>query len=252
MLNETYAVRGLEVPLETWGSSAQTLVFLPGLGCRPGFYRRGLERLADRFRIVAPDLSFRSHRRLPGTPEAYLDVVSRIADDLAPDAVWVGHSFGALLALLHEGPAIALAPSVPTPASLGRMFTRAARQQARQYMGREGWFGVRYAARVMTDYVRAAVARPGMLFPTLEALRAPGSAFPPQAPCAVVFLCRSDDLYRDREYEAYFGRDGGRFDLRTVEDSHDWPITNPERMARAVPEAVARLTGVRATPSAEG
>ncbi len=227
--------------METWGSSQETLVFLLGLGIHPRHYRYGFERLAKRFRVVVPDLSFRTRLQLPSTPDEYLDLVTAIADELAPDAVWVGHSFGALLALMREGPAVALAPSVPAQVALPRMFGRAVRSQLREYFGFEGWFGVTYAAQVMVDYVGTAVTRPGTIFPSIASLNAPPEAFPPRAQNAVVYLCHRDEMYRAREYTAYLEARKEGVEVITLRDSHDWPITRPERLETRVGEACDRL-----------
>lgn len=230
------------MPVEIWGSSSQTLVFLPGLGAHPRYYRKGLERLALDLRIVVPDLSFRSHRRLPSNPLGYLEIVQEIARDLAPDAVWAGHSFGALLALMSDRPAIACAPSVPAQVSLPRMFSRALRLQLREVLGREGRNGCVYAPRIMLDYVSAALLRPGSLFPPVGSLRAEPASFQPRTPRAVVYISTHDELYRGTDYDSYFRPTVGvdvsdprqsdpKLEVITLEDCHDWPSLHPERFA---------------------
>jgi len=230
------------VPVEVWGSGGDTLVFLPGLGCHPVYYRRGFEVLAERFRIVVPDLSFRSHRELPETVHAYLQLVTRIASDLAPAATWCGHSFGALVALLSDRPAIACAPSVPVALPLSRMFGRAVWLQLREWVGLEGWLGVRYAGNIMVDYVGTSVVRPRAIFPAIADLRRPETAFPIATARAVVYLCARDELYRRSESRAYLdvSRHVG-IEIRGLDDGHDWPITRPERFVDRVSEAHARL-----------
>lgn len=233
---------GLEVPVETWGSSSETLVFLPGLGCRPLYYRPGLAGLAERFRVIVPDLSFRTHRTLPESPEDYLALVTSLADELAPDAVWAGHSFGALVALLREGPAIACAPSVPAPISTVRYFGRAVWLQAREYVGLEGWLGVRYAPQIMVDYVSTAALRPGTLFPSVASIRGDAGLWPPVCRSGVVYLCERDEMYRASEYDAYFdGSAAPGLEIERLDDAHDWPITRPERFVRRMTEAYDRL-----------
>ncbi len=159
---------------------------------------------------------------------------------MAPGAVWAGHSFGALLALRHEGPAVACAPSVPAEVGLPRMFSRAVWQQLREYVGLEGWIGVTFAPRIMVDYVGTAILRPRSIFPPIRALNAPATAFGIRSPEAVVFLCKKDELYRPADYRAYFGDGGSGIRLRSIADCHDWPVTNPrgfeERMTSALAE----------------
>lgn len=239
---QRYEARGFEVPVETWGSAADTLVFLPGLGCHPRYYRRGLERLSDRFRVVVPDLSFPTHARLPSEPEEYVALAGELVDGLAPGAVWSGHSFGALLALLRPGPAIACAPSIPAEVPLWRSFARAVWLQLREYAGVGGRWGPGYAGRIMTDYVSTAVARPHALFPALRALARPPAALPIRTGRAVVYLCARDELYRSSEYGRYFevcGHAGVRIEM--LEDGHDWPILRPERFAERLASAWERL-----------
>lgn len=237
-----YEARGFEVPVETWGSAADTLVFLPGLGCHPRYYRRGLERLSDRFRIVVPDLSFPTHSRLPADLDGYLALLETLVDDLAPGAVWSGHSFGALLALLRPGPAIACAPSIPVQIPLWRTVARAAWLQLREYTGFEGRLGPVYAGRIMADYVSTAVARPHALFPAVRSLKRPPAELPPRSGRAVVFLSARDELYRSSEYGRYFGAHGhGQMTIEEVEDGHDWPSLRPARFAERLTRAWERL-----------
>lgn len=240
---QRYEARGFEVPVETWGSAADTLVFLPGLGCHPRYYRPGLERLSDRFRIVVPDLSFPTHSRLPPGAAGYLALVEDLARDLAPGAVWSGHSFGALLALLRPGPAIACAPSIPAEIPLWRTVSRALRLQLREYAGLEGRRGPGYAGRIMLDYVSTAVGRPRSLFPAVRSLERAPAELPIRAGRAVVYLCARDEMYRPSEYERYFGLHGhGGVTIEELEDGHDWPILRPARFAERLACAWERVT----------
>jgi hypothetical protein len=239
---QLYEARGLEVPVELWGSAADTLVFLPGLGCHPRYYRRGLERLARRFRIVVPDLSFRTHSHLPSDPDEYLAVVDDVAGGLAPGAVWSGHSFGALLALLRPGPAIACAPSIPADIPLWRTVSRAAWLQLREYAGLEGRLGPAYAGRILTDYVSTAVVRPDALFPAVVSLKRPPAELPIRTGRAVVYLCARDEMYRASEYGRYLAACGHEgVTIETLGDGHDWPILRPARFAERVERAWERL-----------
>lgn len=241
---QRYEARGFEVPVETRGSAADTLVFLPGLGCHPRYYRPGLERLSDRFRTVVPDLSFSTHGRLPADPAGYLAVVEELGRDLAPGAVWSGHSFGALLALLRPGPAIACAPSVPAGIPLWRTVFRAARLQLREYIGLEGRRGPGYASRIMLDYLSTAVGRPRALFPAVRSLERPVDELPIRTGRAVVYLCARDEMYRSSEYDRYFeihGHEG--VTIERLGDGHDWPILKPARFAERMTRAWERVNG---------
>jgi len=217
-------------------------VFLPGLGVDPREYRGGFNLLADDFRIVVPNLSFRGARALPQSIEDYLAFVTGLAEDLAPDAIWAGHSFGALLALLGPAPAIACAPSVPAEVALPRMFARAIRLQLREYLGFAGRAAIAYAARTTIEYLSTAALRPRSLFSITGALNAAPRERSPRCPDAVVYLSKRDELYRPEEYDAYFGAAlSCRLQLIEVMDGHDWPITRPARVAERVHEAVSSL-----------
>ena len=236
---ETYEAEGFEVPVETWGSAGDTLVFLPGLGCAPGEYRRGLEVAARDFRIVVPDFSFRTRPRLPTSIGEYFRVVSSLSDQLAPDAPWAGHSFGGLLALMHPGAAIACAPSVPARIAFPRTLGRAVQLQLREYVGLEGSSAPLYALRAARDYVGRAVSRPRALFSITAELNDHPDRHPTRCDRAVVYLSRGDALYRRSEYDAYFrNRDRCRLLLCDVEEGHDWPITHGERLAERLREAI--------------
>ena len=233
--------RGLEVPVETWGSAGSTLVFLPGLGCPPGEYRQGIELAARRHRIVMLDLSFRTAHRLPRTVSDYYELVSGVTGAIAPGAPWCGHSFGALLALMRPGPAIAFAPSVPARIAFPRTVGRAARQQVREYLGFEGPAARRYAARILRDYALTAVRRPRSLFSITNDLRAEPSDYPFRSTNAVVYLSRNDDLYRQREYDEYFATAQRSPRVREVPEGHDWPITHPRLLGERIPRAMEIL-----------
>ena len=207
---ETYEARGLEVPVETWGSTGGTLVFLPGLGCPP-------ERVPTRHPSwprgrtgssrPGPLLSQRLGR-LPRTVHGLLR--SRLrglpARPSPPEAPWCGHSFGALLALMRPGPAIALRAHPcprgdrvrPNRGTRGRETT-----DEREYLGREGPAGPHGT-------------RPGSFRDYADRRRCEGPArssrsrttFGPspfgvsasvRPMRAVVYLSRRDELYRPIE-----------------------------------------------------
>jgi len=229
------------VPVETRGSAGETLVFLPGLGCAPDEYWRGLDALSSELRVLAPDLSFRGLPTLPRSIEGYLDLVSRIAEELAPGAPWSGHSFGALLAMLHPGRAIACAPSVPADVALPRTIGRAVWKQTLQCLGFDGRRAVGFGWRTARDYLATAAARPKSLFSITADLKRPPAALPPRSRRAVVYLCRRDELYLPGEYEAWFDGTPQGFEIREVEEGHDWPVTHPERFAERMLQSYRAL-----------
>jgi len=235
---ETYEAEGLEVPVETWGSTGETLVFLPGLGAPPREYRPGLEEISARYRVIVPDLSYRRRRPLPRSIDEYLKIVSAVCDPLAGGAPWAGHSFGGLLALLRPAPAIACAPSVPADIPLPATVWRAAKMQVREYLGLEGRAARTYAARILADYLLTTATRPRSLFPVTRSLRTDPRVWPVRSPRSIVFLCDKDDLYRDSEYDDYFVGDVPGLELRRVREGHDWPITHPRLLADRMHEAM--------------
>lgn len=244
-----YEAEGFEVRVETWGTAGDTLVFLPGLGCAPAEYRRGLELAARDYRLVVPDFSFRAGSPLPTSIDDYMRVVSSLCDRLAPGAPWAGHSFGGLLSLLQPGPAIACAPSVPARNALPRTFGRAVLLQLRHILGLEGRTTVPYAFRTSRDYVARAILRPRALFSITTALRDDPGDRPVRAQCAVVYLSRADALYPQREYDEYFGpraHDGLVF--REVAEGHDWPATHAARLAERIRTAMETLHGEGSGP----
>ncbi len=235
------------MPVETRGAAERTLVFLPGLGVHPRYYRRGLDRLARSLTVMVPDLSFRSHRRLPATVEDYLDAVSTLEPRVPADAVWSGHSFGGLLAMLRPGPAIACAPSIPSRTPFPTVVARAAWLQLREYTGREGPHGMAYAGRILLDYLRAAILRPRSLFPVVAALHRSPEGFPVVATPCRVFLCERDEMYSRREYAGWLDRQrGAGIEVEYVRDGHDWPITRPRRFEERMTRAFEELTDVTA------
>jgi pimeloyl-ACP methyl ester carboxylesterase len=242
---ETFSFDGLRVPVEIRGSASETLVFLPGLGAHPRYYRPGLERLACDFRVVMPDLSFRTHRSLPRDVSAYMALVEALAGEFAPDAPWCGHSFGGFLALLSPRPAIACAPSVPIRVPFVVIVGRAIRLQLKEYTGGEGRSAIKYAWRIMLDYVRAAVVTPRAIYPVVgDTTRGFDESFRPAAECAVVYLSRTDCLYRPGEYEEYLDRvRTGTVRVEHLKAGHDWPVTHPDLVPRLVGEAYAELRG---------
>jgi hypothetical protein len=241
---ETYEAEGFEVTVETRGTAGDTLVFLPGLGCAPIEYRRGLDLFARDNRVVVPDLSFRAASSLPTSIDQYLRVVSDVCARAAPGAPWAGHSFGGLLALLQPGPAIACAPSVPARTAFHRSLGRAVRLQLREYAGLEGRAGVPYAFRTMRDYVTRAVLGPKAIFSIMAALREDPGGRPVRAGSGVVYLCRKDEMYLQREYAAYFGeRTHQGLQFHEVAEGHDWPVTHAERLAERLRSAMAMLRG---------
>lgn len=240
--------------MEIWGSGPDALVFLPGLGVHPSYYRAGIERLAAWARVVLPDLSFRTHDLLFRSVGTYVTFAEALAERYAPDAPRAGHSFGGLVALMGSRPAIACAPSVPVRIRWPTVIGRALRLQLGEYAGGEGWPGVRFAARILWDYLIAAIRRPSMLFPTVsETLRGVTPRLRPACPRAHIILSREDSLYRDSEYRVYLELfERSRITVSTVDAGHDWPVTRPELLNLLVSKATACLRGGSGRPDGTG
>lgn len=240
---DIFRYAGLHVPVEIWGSGSRTLVFYPGLGVHPSYYRAGLRSLGRHVRLFLPDLSFRTHRTLFEELESYVDFAEAFATHYAPGAPRVGHSFGGLLALLGSAPAIALSPTVPIRAGWLRMVGRAVRLQLQEYAGLEGLPGVRWAWGIMKEYLTTAVRSPRSLFPTISrTISGLSRALLPAARRAHVILARRDSLYRQEEYTDYLGLiPDGALTVRRLDAGHDWPITRPDLFVREVGRASRKL-----------
>lgn len=238
----------LRIPVEIRGEGARPLLFLPGMGAHPRYYRKGIARLAAHHTVVVPDLSFRSHARLPRTAKAYLRLVEALATRYAPLGPVAGHSFGGLLALLSSRPAIALSPTVPLPSGWATSIVRAVQLQLREYAGFEGQAGIAWAWSIMCDYVGTAIRRPNCLFPAISDTLAAGPGdLTPASPSSVLVLARYDTLYRPGEYETYIaGVTTARPAVRWVERGHDWPVTDPRLLEREILSAVEALSTVAA------
>ena len=113
--------------VRTWGDpGSPPLVCLHGATAHGGQFRRlAEERLAPRFRVLAPDLPGygESSREPPWSLERYLDDVLALAP---PRAWWIGMSFGGrlLLELAAREPerverAVLLEPVLPLPEHVG-------------------------------------------------------------------------------------------------------------------------------------
>jgi lipase len=94
----------MRLHLHEWGDpDAPSVVCLHGITAHGLRFRRlAEERLADRFRVLAPDL--RGHGRSdpepPWTFDTFVEDVLDTLDGIGVDsAAWVGHSFGGRLAL---------------------------------------------------------------------------------------------------------------------------------------------------------
>ncbi len=245
MQREIFTFDGLRVPVEIRGSASEALVFLPGLGAHPRYYRTGLHGLSRDLTVITPDLSFRTHRTLPDRVSTYLALTEALAREYAPEAPWSGHSFGGLLALLSPRPAIACAPCVPIRTSLLVMFGRAVRLQLSEYAGSEGLAGARYAGKILLDYALTVLRAPRALFPIVnDTIRGFDDPFVPVSDRAVVYLSRSDSLYRPEEYVAYMDRfASGKARIEHLEVGHDWPINRPDLVQRLVMDAYSELRG---------
>lgn len=227
------------------------------MGVHPRHYDAGLERLAAHCRVVTPDLSFGSHRRLPCDVAEYLVCVEAVAREFAPDAARAGHSLGGLLALMGDRPAVALSPLIPIEVGWVGQVWRAVRLQIRELAGIEGARGVRWALAMMANYVNMALTAPGKLFPALGCTHtAEGRPFRPVAPAARLVLGRFDHLYRNEEYERYVADAGwNEAAIRWLPHGHDWPVTHPELMEAevlaALRESISSGTGSSISTAAE-
>jgi hypothetical protein len=201
--------------------------------------------LSRHFTVFMPDLSFRTHRVLPRSVDAYRSLVVDFAARYAPNAPRTGHSFGGLLALLGNRPAVALAPMIPIKAGWPRKIGRAALLQVREYAGLEGRRAIGWAFHIFGEYVRTAAITPGCLFPTVsETLgRIPGELLP-VAPRSILVLAVKDRLYLQHEYDAYLDRScSARIETRYVSRGHDWPITHPELVESELLAVLGREEG---------
>jgi hypothetical protein len=237
---DSFAFDGLHVPVEIHEGPDRPLLYLPGYGVHPRNYRAGMLLLARHFTVFMPDLSFRTHTDLPEEVRAYREFVSRFAARYAPEAPRTGHSFGGLLALLGNRPAVALAPMIPIAAGWPRKIGRAALLQAREYVGLEGRRGIGWAFHIFGEYVRTAAVRPRSLFPAVsETLGGISTELLPTAPRSVLVLARRDRLYLQREYDLYLLRSAGsQIETRYVSRGHDWPITHPSLVERELTAAL--------------
>ena len=239
--SETFRHDGLEFPVQIRGRASDAILFLPGMGVHPRHYADGLDRLARRFTVVCPDLSFSSNRLLPREIDGYLDCVEAVAARYAPDALRTGHSLGGMLAMLGSRPAIGLSPMIPVPLSWAGQVWRAVRLQLREYAGIEGSRGVRWALAMLANYVGMAVTAPRKLFPAVSCAHRPfGEFFRPRAPEAQMVLGRFDELYREAEYRRFAEESGiPGAAIKWLDRGHDWPATHPALLEKEVLDSVA-------------
>jgi|GEM_PF-3351366 len=237
---ESFRFDGLKVPVEIHGDG-EPLVFLPGLGVHPRYYRDGLTRLGRHFTVFVPDLSFRTHADLPAGVDRYRELAEAVAARYAPQAFRAGHSYGGFLALLGSRPAIALSPLIPLTVGWGRKVGRAVRLQLREYLGLEGRRGAGWAWSILRDYLGTAVRSPSSLFPAVsETLHGLAQSFRPTAPVAHIILADHDQLYRASEYADYLADAAPHgVVVRRVPRGHGWPVTHPELLEAKILEAVA-------------
>ena len=237
--HESFRFDGLQVPVEIHGRG-EPVIFLPGLGVHPGYYRDGMTRLGQHFTVLVPDLSFRTHADLPAQVDRYREFAEALAERHAPQAFRAGHSYGGLLALLGSVPAIALSPLIPLRVGLGRKFGRAVRLQLREYLGFEGRRGAGWAWNILRDYLGTADLHPTSLFPTVsETLHCIAHSFRPTAPRAHIILAEYDRLYLPAETETFVARSKkSAVVVRRVPRGHGWPVTHPELLETEVLEAV--------------
>ena len=238
--SETFRHDKLEFQVQIRGRASETLLFLPGMGVHPRHYAEGLDRLARRFTVVSPDLSFGSNRILPEDLDGYLACIDGVAEKFAPHAPCAGHSLGGLLAMLGSRRAIGLSPMIPLPLTwLGQVW-RATRLQVREFAGAEGRRGVSWALAMLTNYVSMVFTAPGKLFPAVScAHREFDEPFRPRAPGVRLVLGHFDELYRQSEYRNYVAASGlPDHSIKWLPRGHDWPATHPKLLEREILAAI--------------
>jgi pimeloyl-ACP methyl ester carboxylesterase len=238
--SETFRHDKLEFQVEIRGRASEALLFLPGMGVHPRHYSEGLDRLARRFTVVAPDLSFGSNRILPEDIEGYLTCIDDVARKFAPDAPRAGHSLGGMLAMLGDRRAIGLSPMIPVPLTWFGQVWRATRLQVREFAGAEGRRGVSWAWAMLTNYVSMVLTAPVKLFPTVScAHRDFDEVFRPRAPGVRLVLGHFDQLYTQSEYQNFAEASGLTPEsIKWLPRGHDWPATHPELLEREVLAAI--------------
>lgn len=229
----------ITIPVQIFGAGSRRVLFLPGMGVHPRYYEESLQRLSRHVRLITPDLSFRSRGQLPEAIAEYCGLAAAIARAFGPLDATVGHSFGGLVALLSEQPAIALSPTVPIRIGWIRKFGRSVLMQLREYAGLEGRKGPRWAFRNFRDYAATVFTRPDLLFPVVGATMGDSvEPFLPSAPRANVILAERDHLYTRGESDRYLQARGERVIVRTVQRGHGWPGTDPALFEEQVLQAL--------------
>jgi len=234
--SESFRHGRLKFPVHIRGGASDALLFLPGMGVHPRHYADGLDRLARRFTVVCPDLSFGSNRVLPEDLEGYLRCVEGVAHRFAPTAPRAGHSLGGLLAMLGDQHAIGLSPMIPLPLTWFGQIWRAVRLQLREFAGVEGRRGARWALAMFANYVGMAATAPTKLFPAVScAHRTFDEPFRPRASGVQLILGHFDELYRRSEYRQFAAISGvPEAAIKWLPRGHDWPATHPELLEREI------------------
>jgi len=105
----TLTIRGATVAYSEVGSGTPVLL-VHGSASSRRIWRPLVERLAPRYRVIAPDLfGYGDSAPLPGWPASDLDILAAFARSIGEPFHLVGHSYGGALALLT---AIELAPKL--------------------------------------------------------------------------------------------------------------------------------------------
>jgi len=125
------------------------------------------------------------------------------------------------------------------------MFGRAVRLQLSEYGGSDGLAGARYAGQILLDYALTVVRAPRALFPIVnDTIRGFDDLLLPHSERAVVYLSRSDSLYRPEEYVAYLDRLAPeKVRIEHLEVGHDWPIHRPDLVQQLVMDAYSQFRG---------
>ncbi|MDD7922196.1 alpha/beta fold hydrolase [Actinomycetospora chibensis] len=250
-----------------WWSAGEgpMVLFLHGWALSPASYRQALEQVAERgARVVAPALpGFGGSDELPAaetTLEGYARWVARfleMRDESMPVTV-VGHSFGGGVAvrLAHDAPQ-AVARLVLVNSIGGAVW--AAGPDGPRLMAERPWWDWGLHLRADLDPGRA----PGRVLPVIVSDAATNALRNPLAVWKVAEIARTADLRAELEelrrrglpVVVLWGRQDrvipqaslaalrlalGDVDVRTVEGSHSWLMTDPSAFTEILTNVLAR------------